>query len=204
MEQVRTGDDRWADRLAEAVLGRSRGGPLRVVAVEGRSGSGKSTVAERLSTALALRGEPSAVLSMEDLYPGWDGLSLAHTFLREWVLEPLARGERAAWRRYDWERGGFAEDWTALPPEVDGGGTLIVEGCGCGASPVRAHLDLLVWVAATDTERARRLDLRGDAALYAPYRNRWARQEDEFHAAHRPREHADLVVDNSGSGATAP
>ncbi|MEV2277285.1 phosphoribulokinase [Nocardiopsis sp. NPDC049922] len=187
--------------MVSAVLSRAPERRPRVVAVEGRSGSGKSTVAARLAAALDRVGEPSAVLTMEDLYPGWEGLSLAHRFLREWVLEPIARGGRVAWRRYDWELGRFGEGWTPLPPPLaDGVGTLVVEGCGCGAAPARPHLDVLVWVAATDAERAGRLDRRGDAALYAPYRALWARQEEEFHAEHRPREHADLVVDNSAAG----
>ncbi|WP_304455518.1 uridine kinase [Nocardiopsis sp. YSL2] len=178
-----------------------RSARVRVVAVEGRSGSGKSTVAERLRAVLAARGEPVHVLTMEDLYPGWDGLARAPGLLRSWVLAPLRRGESVAWHRYDWDRGAFAPERTRLPEEVATGGTLVVEGCGSGAADVRGLVDALVWVAAPGAERARRLDARWDAAVYAPHRDRWARQEEAFYAEHRPDAHAGLVVDNTAAAA---
>ncbi|WP_150240804.1 uridine kinase family protein [Nocardiopsis quinghaiensis] len=194
--RISTAERGWPDRLARAVPS-PRAGRIRVVAVEGRSGAGKSTVAEEFCTSLAARGEAARVLTMEDLYPGWEGLAEAPGLLREWVLEPLARGERAAWRRYDWERGAFAREWTALPDGVAAGGILVVEGSGSGAAAVRDLLDLLVWVAAPDDERSLRLDGRWDAAVYAPYRSVWAEQEEAFHRRDRPREHADVVIDNA-------
>ncbi|WP_436892157.1 uridine kinase family protein [Nocardiopsis dassonvillei] len=199
--RLATDQDEWDIRLAAAVPG----GRVRVVAVEGRSGSGKSTVAERLRAALARRGTAAAVLPMEDLYPGWHGLARAPELLVEWVLEPLRAGGTARWRRYDWERGVFSGEEAALPGPVAAGGVLVVEGCGSGARIVRPHLDLSVWVDAPDAVRARRLDSRADAGLYAPYRRVWADQEAEFYAAERPREHADVLVDNArGPGLTTP
>ncbi|OOC54457.1 MULTISPECIES: uridine kinase family protein [Nocardiopsis] len=193
--RISTTEHGWPDRLARLVPS-TGAGRTRVVAVEGRSGAGKSTVAEDLAAALAARGEAVHVLTMEDLYPGWEGLAEAPGLLRTWVLEPLARGGRAAWRRYRWERGAFAREWTALPDDVAAGGVLVVEGSGSGAAAVRDLLDLLVWVAAPDDERARRLDGRWDAAVYAPYRRVWAEQEEAFHRRDRPEEHADAVVGN--------
>ena len=198
MATLRTDRPGWADRAAGLVLGTVRRGPrVRVVAVEGRSGSGKSTVAEQLRLALAGRGEPVALLTMEDLYPGWGGLAESSQLLAEWVLIPLSRGRAACWRRYDWGRGGFGEDREVLPAElVEGGGTLIVEGCGSGAAPVRDLVDLLVWVEASEETRSERLDQREDAALYAPHRDRWARQEDALYAVDPPWKRADLRLDN--------
>lgn len=198
MSRVRTDLPGWADRVAGAVLDTPRHGPLvRIVAVEGRSGSGKSTVAEQVRRALSDRGEPVAVLTMEDLYPGWDGLAEAPALLREWVLLPLARGGEAAWHRYDWARGGFGKERAGLPADLaEHGGTLVVEGCGSGAAPVRDLVDLLVWVEASEEARSRRLDGREDAGEYAPYRARWARQEDSLYAFDPPRERADLRLDN--------
>ena len=183
----------WSDRLARAVPAAPG---TRVVAIEGRSGAGKSWVAEHLYEALIARGESAAVLTMEDLYPGWEGLARAPRLLRDRVLAPLRRGEPATWRRYDWERGAFAREWSTLPDDVTWGGVLLVEGTGSGAAVVRDLLDLLVWVRARDDERFRRLDGRWDAAAYAPYRDVWARQEESFHRRDRPREHADVIVDN--------
>ncbi len=191
--RISTAEPAWTDRLAGTVPSADR---TRVVAVEGRSGAGKSTVADGLLTALTGRGEAVRVLTMEDLYPGWEGLAAGAALLRERVLVPLSRGERAAWRRYDWERGAFTREWTTLPDDVAGGGVLVVEGCGSGAASVRALVDLLVWVDAPDEERLRRLDDRWDAAVYAPYRRVWADQEEALHRHDHPREHADVVVDN--------
>lgn len=194
---IRTGEDRWEERLADAVSAVGARRRTRVVAFEGHSGSGKSTVAERLRTVLEERGEPAAVVAMEDLYPGWHGLGEAPGLLLEWVLVPLARGGRAAWRRYDWSLGRFLDGWTELDARVAAGGTLIVEGCGSGAASVRPFLDLLVWVRAPRRVRADRLDVRADADAYAPHRRTWADQERAFHTRDRPRDHAGLVVDNS-------
>ncbi len=196
---VATDRDEWDIRLAGAV---PRGPRVRVVAVEGRSGSGKSTVAERLRAALVARGEAASVLPMEDLYPGWHGLERAPGLLVEWVLEPLRSGGRARWRRYDWERGGFGAREAEPPGPVASGGVLVVEGCGSGARAVRPYLDLTVWVDAPRAVRERRLDSRADAAVYAPYRRVWAEQEARFYAAERPREHAGAVVGNGGPGLT--
>ncbi|MFL1428887.1 MULTISPECIES: AAA family ATPase [unclassified Nocardiopsis] len=200
---VETDRDGWDARLAAAVPGGR--GRVRVVTVEGRSGSGKSTVAERLRAALAARGTAAAVLAMDDLYPGWHGLARAPELLVSWVLEPLRAGAPARWRRYDWEHDRFSKEESALPGPVAAGGVLVVEGCGSGARIVRPHADLSVWVDASDAVRDRRLDARGDAALYAPFRRVWADQEAVFYAAERPREHADAVVGNSrGPDLTTP
>ncbi len=198
MARVSTDRPGWAEYVAGTVLGAVRRGPrVRVVSVEGRSGSGKSTVAARVCRSLGDRGEAVALLTMEDLYPGWDGLAEAPALLREWVLLPLAEGRAPAWHRYDWEHAEFGAEWVGLPADLlHHGGTLVVEGCGSGAAPVRDLTDLLVWVEADPRTRARRLDGREDAEQYAPHRASWARQEDTLYADDPPRERADLLVDN--------
>lgn len=198
MARMRTDLPGWADRVAGVVLDVPRRGPLvRIVAVEGRSGSGKSTVAEEVRRALADRGEPVAVLTMEDLYPGWNGLAEAPALLREWVLLPLFRGGQAAWHRYDWERGGYGTESVGMPADLaEHGGTLVVEGCGSGVAPVRDLVDLLVWVEASEEARSQRLGDREDAEVYAPHRARWARQEDSLYTFDPVHERADLRLDN--------
>ncbi|WP_026118822.1 uridine kinase family protein [Nocardiopsis salina] len=189
--EVATGTPGWAGAVAKQVPG---GAGVRVVAVEGRSGSGKSTVAAHLRQALEAEDEAVHVLTMEDLYPGWDGLAEGADLLRTCVLEPLARGESPVWRRWDWERGAFSEAPSSLPEAMACYGVLIVEGTGAGARP--GPVDLIVWVHAPDAVRARRLDRREDAPLYAPFRTAWAEQEERHLTRHRPEERARIRVDN--------
>ncbi|MUL43514.1 hypothetical protein FZ103_20460 [Streptomonospora sp. PA3] len=165
----------------------ARAGRCRVMAVEGRSGAGKTLLAGRIAAAA---GCP--LLHLDDLYPGWEGLAASVPLVRDWVLEPLVRGEDPCWRRYDWQRGAPG-DWQRTPVE----GLLLIEGCGSGAGELRPYLSLLAWVHAPEDLRAARLDARADAADYAPYRSLWARQEKAFYAVHRPAAHADLVIDNT-------
>ncbi|GLU48997.1 hypothetical protein [Nocardiopsis ansamitocini] len=194
----RTGDEGRAVRLSTADAGfaaalamraqraPARAGAARVVAIEGRSGAGKSFVAALLGSHL---GWP--VLHLDDLYPGWTGLAATEALVRRWVVDPLVGGADPYWRRYDWERGEHTE-WVRTPVS-DG---LVVEGCGSGAQGLRPFLAALIWVEAPASLRTRRLDARSDAADYAPHRSMWAAQEDLFYAEHRCNDHADTIVDN--------
>ncbi|GAA3728169.1 isopentenyl transferase family protein [Salinactinospora qingdaonensis] len=174
--------------LAGFLAGRApRAGRCRVFAIEGRSGAGKTRLAAELSRRT---GWP--VVHMDDIYPGWEGLAGSVPLVRHWIVAPLMRGGLPRWRRYDWQRGEYGP-WEETPV----GRELIVEGCGCGARELRPYLAALVWVDADARVRAERLDARFDAAVYAPYRSVWARQEERFHVEHCPRGHADVVVDNS-------
>lgn len=161
-----------------------RAGTTRVVAVDGPSGSGKTTLAATLSEALG--GAP--VVHMDDLYPGWDGLADAVPRLREWVLEPLSRGETARYRRYDWVEHRYAE-WHDLPATE----VLVVEGVGSGARECAPYVTALVWVEAPhDLRLARGIERDGEA--YRPHWERWAAQEEQHFRADGTRGRADVTV----------
>ncbi|ASU86293.1 hypothetical protein CDO52_18110 [Nocardiopsis gilva YIM 90087] len=161
------------------------------MALEGPSGAGKTAVADRVAAEL-----DGPVLHMDDLYPGWDGLAGSVPLVRAWVIEPLLHGENPRWRPFDWDQGHHATAWS----ETAVGDTLLVEGCGTGATELRPYLSVLAWVEAPASVRKQRLGRRWDADLYAPYREMWTRQEDAFYADHRPREHADLIIHNPAAG----
>lgn len=179
-------------RVAALCLGRpARAGGTRVLAVDGPSGSGKTTLAAALTGALsaALPGaDRVAVVHMDDLYPGWDGLADAAPLLSEQVLEPLAHGRPAAFRRWDWDAGRWAG--SVAVPTAD---VLVVEGVGCGARACAPRLSALVWVEAPAEERVRR-GLARDGEAYRPHWERWAAQERAHFAAQGTRERADVVV----------
>ena len=166
----------------------ARAGSTRVLAVDGRGGSGKTTLADRLASLL-----DAPVVHMDDLFPGWDGLAAAAPILRRWVLEPLARGEVARYQRYDWSRDAYG-GWVDVPPSD----SLVVEGCACGSRLVAPYLSLLLWIDAPRTVRFDR-GLRRDGEALRPHWERWARQEDALFAAEGTCERADYRIDGAPS-----
>jgi uridine kinase len=162
----------------------ARAGRTRVVAIDGRSGAGKTSLAK------VLRGELGApVVSLEDLYGGWDGLEHGIDLLVSEILVPFA-DERAAWvPRYDWLTGEWAEPMLLEPHEL-----LIVEGVGAGARRAAAFESLLVWLEAAPAARKKRA-LDRDRETFAPYWDMWTGQEDAMLARERTPERADVVID---------
>ncbi len=164
-----------------------RGAPLpsgvRVLAIDGRSGAGKTTFAAALAPDLDGR-----VLAVEHLYPGWDGLEAGVDRLAEWVLRPLAAGTPVRWRRYDWLRECYGR-WRELAPAP----VVVVEGVGAGARRCAPYLSALVWLEVPVAERRRQAMAR-DGARYAPHWDRWAAQEERHFAANDTAARADLVI----------
>ena len=173
-----------ASRLAELV----RSSPpsaasTRVLAIDGRSGSGKST----LAAAVAAR-TGAAVVSVEQLYGGWDGLRAGIARLVDDVLAPLAAGGRAEVPRYDWTRAAWLETEPLRAPEI-----LIVEGVGAGAKDAAALLSVLAWIELPEAVRRERAMERAPD-IYDGHWERWRAQEDEYIRTDRTRERAQIIL----------
>jgi uridine kinase len=157
------------------------------VCIDGPAGSGKTTLAHAV-----VRVVPGAQLvHCDDLLQGWRGLpGLAATVAA--LLAPLARGEVGTWRRWDW----LADDW-AEAHQVTPGGLLVIEGVGSWSPAIADLVGTLVWVEADPDLRLER-GLARDGEAMRPAWLQWRIDEDALFAAHRTRDHADLVVQTDG------
>jgi hypothetical protein len=162
----------------------ARAGNTRVVAIDGRSGAGKTALAERLRAELP--GAP--LVTLEDLYGGWDGLDHGISLLVREVLRPLAAGRAAVVPRYDWVSQGWGERWMLQPPEF-----LVVEGVGAGAWAAAQYESLLVWITVAGVVRRQRV-LERDGESVAPMWERWAAQEERILAREKTPARADIVI----------
>jgi uridine kinase len=169
-----------------------RNGRTRVVAIDGRSGAGKTVLAAGLQPQL---GAP--VVALEDLYGGWDGLKRGIDLLVSEVLEPLDGGRAARVPRYDWVTGAWGTPWVLEPPEI-----LIVEGVGAGALRAAAYASTLVWMQAAAAVRKKRA-LDRDGETFGPYWDMWARQEDAMLAREHTPDRADIVIDGVNGNVVA-
>lgn len=170
-----------------------RCGRTTVVAIDGPSGSGKTALAGALA-----RRHQAQVISVEDLIPGWDGLSVAPRLLTDQVLRPISEHRPGAYRRWDWYRSAWAE-LVAVPPAD----LLIIEGCGASARPAGDFASLRVWVdAPVDVRKAR--GLARDGELYRPHWERWAAQEAVLFAADQTEQRAHVRVWTGPEGSFEP
>ena len=186
--------DRAGGRAAQVVAdlaGRAtpRCGRVLVVAVDGPSGAGKTTLARAVGRRLDAR-----VVHMDDVYPGWDGLADAVPLVVEGLLAPLSRGEDAAYRRWDWVH----DRWATRPRDVRWVPRLVLEGVGSSVGAAGEYAALRVWVEAPRAVRFER-GIARDGEAYRPHWERWARQEAALFAADGTRARADVVVDTTGA-----
>jgi uridine kinase len=188
MSSQRGADDLSIEALRLLVLAApARLGRIRLVLVDGPAGSGKTTLAERLAAALGC-----GVLHADDLYEGWGGLPSLWETLGKQVLEPLARGEDARFRRWDWARGERAEEVRAAA----GARCLIVEGVGVAGRRARQYASLVVYVEAPWSVRLVRGVERDGEALRDEWL-RWEATEASILGAEGTRRAADVVVDGT-------
>lgn len=164
-------------------------GPVRLIAVDGHAGSGKSTFAGRLAAAL----EDAPVLHLDDIASheelfAWTGRLLAQ------VIEPLSHGESAHYFPYDWHARRFGPA-RALPPAP----VVLVEGVGAGRRALRPYLAHLLWMEVPREEswaRGRGRDGEEQREFWAG----WVRAEAEHFAEDPSRPFADLLVRQGDKG----
>ncbi|MYT23613.1 hypothetical protein GTW69_25570 [Streptomyces sp. SID7760] len=164
-------------------------GPVRLIAVDGHAGSGKSTFAGLLAEALG--GAP--VLHLDDIATHEELFSWVRR-LRAQVLEPLAAGRAAHWTPYDWVERRFSPERVLEPVPL-----LLIEGVGAGRRALRPHLARLLWM---ETPRAQSWG-RGrnrDGRELSDFWDGWERAELAHFADDPSRPFADTLVRQSGTG----
>ena len=173
-----------ASHVLEAIVGVAASNP--VVLIDGRSGSGKTSLARTLVARWPLRGRVQLV-ALDSLYPGWDGLADGVEAARELILRPHARGLIGVWERWDWKASAPAEAH-AVDPSLP----LIVEGSGLLTASTARLGDVRVWLESPPQSRMRRA-LQRDGETYRPHWARWAEQEDRHLARDEPTRRATHV-----------
>ncbi len=178
-----------------------------LIAIDGRSGTGKSMLATLVAAAL-----DAALIRSDDFYAAhipdaaWDRFSVAEKVARaiDWrrlraeALEPLLRGEPAVWRPFDFARprpdGTYPlkqEPDRCAPAEV-----IVLEGAYACRPELADLIDLAVLVATPDEERRARLAAREAPDFLRAWHARWDEAEALYFTEVRPPSAFDVVVDN--------
>jgi hypothetical protein len=170
--------ERIADVLARfAGRARTPGERPLVVAINGRSSSGKTTLASRVAAATPA----TAIVHTDDI--AWWHSRFGWVDLAEHVLATVRAAEALSYRPPAWDERG-REGAIVVPRSMQ---LLLLEGVGSSRDELAHLLDARLWVQADQAVIDRRNDARAAD-------EGWLAEELPFIAARRPWEHADLVV----------
>ena len=182
---------RWSvvgiDALAAQVLDAVGPQAPVVVAINGHSSSGKSTLAPRLAAALP----GAAVLHKDDL--AWNhGVFAWDVLLRDEVLPEVRAGRPVSFRPPGWVRHG-REGSVELPGSLR---FLVVEGVGASQPSVADLVDVAIWVETDEPTRLARDVVRvvENGEMSPEDYASWMAEENAYVTATRPWEQATFVV----------
>lgn len=183
--------DTLADRLPRTDIGRTR-----IIAIDGRSASGKSTLAEDLRAAIP----GSAVVHTDDV--AWYFSMFDWTAeLSEHIIVPARKRQQVHYRPPGWVAQGRAGA-IDVPAYL---GTLIVEGVGAGRRELTDLVDALIWVQSDfDTAREKGLardieaGVNGDAEHSREFWDQWMGEELPFLEKQQPWSRSVLSVAGVG------
>lgn len=161
----------------------------RIIAVDGRSGGGKSILAHQLHKNLA----HSTIIHTDDVawhhsYFGWSDL------LIEGVLRPIQAHQPVNYRPPAWESRGRLG---AIEVEADCE-VVIIEGVGASRHEVWPWLTVSIWIQ-SDMDEAERRGIARDGGTQEARRfwRHWMREENEFLAIQRPWLRATAIVNGT-------
>lgn len=168
-------------------------GPVRLIAIDGPSGAGKTWFAAGLASRLA-----APVVHTDDLLDGWADQFTFWPRLETEVLVPLSHGEPASYLSYQWDKGAFGGVPITIPPAE----CVLLEGVSSARRAIRSRLSLSVFVTAPADLRWKRAIERdgGDDVAFRAYLERWRAAENRHFARDGTEASAGLVVDGSAEG----
>lgn len=202
--------------LVDAILRLPTHRPLRI-GIDGRSGAGKTTLADTLADRFEALHRACLRATLDDFHPpGYAAREKAggftpaeylrdcydYTKIRELLLDPFGpKGSRRCrldyWNVHDDEP--FPEEWLVVEEDA----ILLVDGVLLHTPPLRDQWDFSIWL---DVDwqimlqrGARRDGTPGGAAelLRDAYETGWIPRQLCYEESVHPHERADMVIDNS-------
>lgn len=183
-----------------AVWGLARCGTPALVAIDGRCGSGKTSLAALIAELM-----PCNVLHMDDYYlpvadraADWEqtpGGNMDLGRFRREVLWPLQSGQPIVCRAFD-----CGTQQLRPPVTLPARPLTVVEGSYCQHPALRDGYDLTVFVDCDPAEQLDRLRQREGSGAEM-FQRRWIPMEERYHAACDVRRHAMIRVDTSAQDA---
>jgi uridine kinase len=177
-----------------------------MVAIDGASGSGKSTIGAQLALAVE-----AALIPFDDFYSAhvpdaeWDRRTPEQRAVEcmDWrrarteVLEPLRSGQSAQWRAFDFEAGAspdgtyqLYQDYKSRAPSA----MVILEGSYSAQPALSDLIDLTILIDTETDIRAARLRLREDSDFLRAWNARWDAAENYYLTCVRPKSSFGIVV----------
>ena len=188
--------------ILAAALAQKPTKPL-VLALDGRCGSGKTTLADGLTRQFPA----SIVLHTDDFYlppaqrvRGWEKTPCANMDLirlRDEALRPAYEGQPVLYRAYSCRAGTYQPVQELAPQPL-----VILEGSYSHHPLLAGYETLQVFVTCSREEQTRRLQAR-EGERYANFAARWIPLEEGYFAQYCIEKTADLAVDTTAANACA-
>ncbi|MEP6300301.1 MAG: hypothetical protein ABJ382_23520, partial [Ilumatobacter sp.] len=203
-------------RIAGPLIDRVRrelevGSPV-FVAIDGRSGAGKSSVSKAMVEAFGVSGSSDPMVTLiegDQFYAGgsaltWDSRPVAERADRviDWrrqrrLLSQLRATGVGSWQSFDWD----ADDWDAddvplqtTPIRTVIAPVVVLEGAYSARPELHDLLDLRVLLEVPPEVRRRQLLAREGEEYRADWEARWSGAEDHYFGTVMPRDRFDLIL----------
>jgi uridine kinase len=157
---------------------------MSLIAIDGRAGAGKTTLAAVLFAELKLKHSVD-VIHMDDLYDGWDnalGVKLTQTL--EIIVKAHQLNKTFEIDIYNWGSMKFDSTQKIEPVEI-----LILEGVGAGQKVVRQAGATLYWLD-IDPEVGIARVLKRDGNQIAAHMKQWQIDQEIHFESDKTRENA--------------
>ena len=165
-----------------------------IIAIDGRCGAGKSTIAARLAEELnaTLFHMDDYFLRPEQRTPerfSTPGENVDHErFLKE-ILIPLKEGRTITYSPYSCTTQTLLDPITVTPADI-----VIVEGSYALHPTLRAYYDLRVFLTLFPREQEARIRARNGDAIWPMFKNRWIPMEEAYHIYCEVEKYSDLIL----------
>lgn len=171
-----------------------------VVALDGMSGTGKTTIAKKVAHRL-----DAVNVLCDDFFTGgrnslWAKKSTREMIdnaidwrrLRREVIEPLKAGKAASWHPFNWKAfGGLdSKTITAQPKQV-----VILDGAYTARKELSDVVDYTILITLPHEARVRRVIEREGEAYSKDWHDTWQASMDYYFTVMRPPESFDLIVE---------